>query len=275
MSRRTIQKRKIQDPIGFLALASCILPSYNPTVKGVITAGGLGKRLYPLTKITNKHLLPVYDRPMIFYPLEKMVEAGIDDVLIVTGGNGAGDFLRLLGNGRDLGLRRLNYTYQEGEGGIAAALLLAEDVAEGGSILVILGDNIFEDSLRAHVESFEEAGVGARIFLKAVDDPREYGVVEVADGRVVSIEEKPTHPKSNLAQTGIYMYDRNVFGIIKALRPSARGELEITDVNRAYLAQGKLSFVSLPGFWADAGDSIESYFLACAQVRSRRGPRGH
>lgn len=243
-------------------------------MKGVVLAGGLGSRLYPLTKVTNKHLLPVYDRPMVYYSIEKLVEAQIREILLVTGGNNAGDFLRLLGSGHEFGLSRINYTYQEGEGGIAAALALAEDFADGGRIVVLLGDNIFEDPLTPYVNSFEAQPHGAKILLKEVPNPARFGVVEVRDGRVVSIEEKPEHPKSPYAQTGIYFYDGEVFEIIRGLKPSARGELEITDVNNAYLMRGDLSYEILKGFWVDAGESIESYFLASAQVREWQLKRG-
>ncbi len=236
-------------------------------MKGVITAGGLGTRLYPLTKITNKHLLPVYDKPMIYYPVEKLVQAEVKDILIVTGGNNAGDFLRLLGDGKEFGLKRLHYTYQEGETGIAAALLLAENFAEDDRIIVILGDNIFEDDLKPYIDSFKRQKRGARILIKEVENPQEYGVVEIEKGKVKSIEEKPERPKSNYIQTGIYMYDKEVFDIIKTLKPSKRGELEITDVNNLYLKKGLLEYDILKGWWIDAGESIESYFKATEYVR--------
>lgn len=239
-------------------------------MKGVITAGGLGTRLYPLTKITNKHLLPVYDKPMIYYPIEKLVQAGITDILIVTGGNNAGDFLRLLGDGKEFGLKRLHYTYQEGETGIAAALLLAENFAEDDRVIVILGDNIFEDNLKPFIEAFKNQKRGARILIKEVENPEEYGVVEIEKGKVKGIEEKPEKPKSNYAQTGIYMYDEEVFNIIKTLEPSKRGELEITDVNNLYLKRGLLEYDILKGWWIDAGESIESYFKATEYVRNRK-----
>jgi glucose-1-phosphate thymidylyltransferase len=239
-------------------------------MKGVVLAGGLGSRLYPLTKVTNKHLLPVYDRPMVYYPIEKLVEAQISDILLVTGGESAGEFLRLLGSGHEFGLHRINYTYQEGEGGIAAALALAEDFAGGERIIVLLGDNIFEDPLTPYINSFEAQPRGAKIILKEVPNPAQFGVVEVRDGRVVSIEEKPEYPKSLYAQTGIYFYDGKVFKIIRSLKPSARGELEITDVNNCYLAWGELTYDILKGFWLDAGESIESYFWASMQVREWR-----
>ncbi|MBW2122381.1 MAG: NTP transferase domain-containing protein, partial [Deltaproteobacteria bacterium] len=200
-------------------------------MKGIILAGGLGTRLLPLTKVTNKHLLPVYDSPMIYYPLRTLINAGITDILIVTGGASAGDFLKLLGNGKDFGLRHINYTYQEGEGGIAAALRLAEFFAAGEKICVILGDNIIEKNIRHAVAAFERQKDGAQILLKEVPDPQRFGVPVFEGERVVRIEEKPEHPKSKYAVTGIYMYDNTVFDIIKTLKPSKRGELEITDVN--------------------------------------------
>lgn len=243
-------------------------------MKGVVLAGGLGSRLYPLTKVTNKHLLPVYDRPMVYYSIEKLVEAQIQEILLVTGGNNAGDFLRLLGSGREFGLNRISYTYQEGEGGIAAALALAEDFADGERIVVLLADNIFEAPLTPYINSFKAQSHGAKILLKEVSNPAQFGVVEVRDGRVVSIEEKPAHPKSPYAQIGVYFYDGDVFDIIRGLKPSARGELEITDVNNVYLKRGCLTYEILKGFWVDAGESIESYFLASARVREWRQGRG-
>jgi glucose-1-phosphate thymidylyltransferase len=222
-------------------------------MKGVILAGGLGKRLYPLTKITNKHLLPVYDKPMIFYPLQTLINAGIDDILIVTGGNHAGDFLRLLGNGKEFGLKHINYTYQEGEGGIAEALSLAEHFSDYEKIVVILGDNIIEGNIIQTVKDFRKQKEGAKILLKEVADPERFGVPEIVDGKVVAIEEKPKVPKSNYAVIGIYMYDAKVFDIIRTLTPSARGELEITDVSNAYIKEGKMTYDILHGWWSDAG----------------------
>jgi len=222
-------------------------------MKGVILAGGLGTRLYPLTKITNKHLLPVHDKPMIYYPLQALVNAGIRDILIVTGGNNAGDFLRLLGNGKEFGLQHVNYTYQEGEGGIAAALDLAEYFSEGQKICVILGDNIIETNIRRAVEAFEKQERGAMIMLKEVPDAHRFGVPEIQNGRIVRIEEKPAVPSSNYAVIGIYMYDSDVFCIIKTLKPSHRGELEITDVNNEYIRKGTLRYDYLEGWWTDAG----------------------
>lgn len=222
-------------------------------MKGVILAGGLGSRLMPLTRVTNKHLLPVYNKPMIFYPIECLINAGIEEIMIVTGGNDAGDFLRLLGNGNSFGLQDLHYTYQEGEGGIAAALRLAEHFAEGGPIAVVLGDNIIEGNIRGAVEEYRKSGDGAKIILKSVPDPQRFGVAEVKNGRILRIIEKPKDPASDLAVIGVYLYDREVFDIIRTLKPSGRGELEITDVNNAYLQRGKLSFDVLEGWWTDAG----------------------
>lgn len=239
-------------------------------MKGVILAGGLGTRLLPLTKVTNKHLLPVYDKPMIFYPIKKLVQADIKDIMIVTGGNNAGDFLRLLGNGKDFGLKRLHYTYQEGEGGIAEALGLTQDFAENGSIVVILGDNIFEDNIEPYVESFKKQKEGAKVLLKEVPYPERFGVAEMVNERIKSIVEKPKNPKSNYVVTGVYMYDEEVFSIIKTLKPSNRGELEITDVNNAYITNGKMTYDVLPGWWADAGTSFEAYSRANTLVHESR-----
>jgi glucose-1-phosphate thymidylyltransferase len=222
-------------------------------MKGIVLAGGTGSRLFPLTKITNKHLLPIYDKPMIYYPIQTLVDAGIDDIMIVTGGRNAGDFLRLLGNGKQFGLVHLNYAYQEGEGGIAEALALAEHFADGARICVILGDNIIESSIRDAVTRFEAQPCGARILLKQVPDAERFGVAEIQGDRIAGIEEKPERPKSNYAVTGIYMYDATVFTKIRTLVPSQRGELEITDVNNAYIREGTMSFSHLEGWWTDAG----------------------
>ena len=222
-------------------------------MKGVVLAGGLGSRLDPLTRITNKHLLPVYDKPMVYYPISTLVNAGIRDILIVTGGQNAGDFLRLLGNGKEFGLKHLNYTYQEGEGGIAEALDLAEHFSEGERLCVMLGDNIIEGNINDAVAAFQQQERGARVLLKAVDDAQRFGVAEVAGERIAHIEEKPRHPKSNYAVTGIYMYDETVFDKIRKLEPSARGELEITDVNNLYIGDGNLAYSFLDGWWTDAG----------------------
>ena len=222
-------------------------------MKGVILAGGLGTRLYPLTKVTNKHLLPVYDKPMIFYPIQTLINAGIHDIMLVTGGNNAGDFLRLLGNGKDFGLAHINYTYQEGEGGIAEALRLAEYWAGGDRVCVVLGDNIIEKNIAKAVASYLEQKSGAKILLKEVPDPERFGVPVLEGDRVVRIEEKPKRPASRYAVTGIYLFDGRVFEIIKTLKPSARGELEITDVNNAYIARQELTWDVLDGWWTDAG----------------------
>jgi glucose-1-phosphate thymidylyltransferase len=230
-------------------------------MKGVVLAGGTGSRLNPLTRVTNKHLLPIYDKPMVYYPIQTLVNAGIHEILLVTGGKNAGDFLRLLGNGRDFGLKHLNYTYQDGEGGIADALALAEHFADGDSICVILGDNIIENNVCQAVANFRKQGEGAKILLKEVTDAQRFGVAEVRGDRVVGIEEKPKHPKSNYAVIGIYLYDQSVFRKIRRLKPSGRGELEITDVNNFYLEEGKLTYEILEGWWTDAG-TFESLLRA-------------
>ena len=230
-------------------------------MKGVILAGGLGTRLYPLTKVTNKHLLPVYDKPMIYYPIQTLINAGIDDILIVTGGNNAGDFLRLLGNGKEFGLKHINYTYQEGEGGIAEALRLAEFFASGEKICVVLGDNLIEKNIRKAVENFQKQKEGAKILLKEVPDPQRFGVPELKGDRIVRIEEKPEKPRSQYAVIGIYLYDQEVFNFIKTLKPSDRGELEITDVNNQYIEKGLMTWDILEGWWTDAG-TFESLLRA-------------
>ena len=222
-------------------------------IKGVVLAGGLGTRLAPLTRVTNKHLLPVYRKPMIYYPIEKLVKAGVQEIMVVTGGPFAGDFLKLLGNGREFGLKEVHYTYQEGEGGIAEALGLTENFVEGDRVCVILGDNIFSASIGQGVEEFMTQKSGAKIFLKEVDDPERFGVAELKGKAVAGIEEKPKKPKSKYAVTGIYMYDNEVFSIVKTLKPSGRGELEITDVNNHYVKQNTLHWDELPGEWTDAG----------------------
>src|SRR5579872_5690691 len=238
-------------------------------MKGVVLAGGTGSRLSPLTRVTNKHLLPVHDKPMVYYPIQTLVNAGIHEILLVTGGKNAGDFLRLLGNGRDFGLKHINYTYQEGEGGIADALALAEHFADGQKICVVLGDNIIEGSVREAADCFRRQTHGAHILLKQVLDAERFGVAEVAGGRVVGIEEKPQRPKSNYAVTGIYMYDPTVFDKIRTLVPSGRGELEITDVNNAYIREGTMSFSYLDGWWTDAG-TFESLLRAANLVADSR-----
>ena len=219
-------------------------------MKGVILAGGLGTRLYPLTYCTNKHLLPVYDKPMVFYPIQTLVGAGVDEIMIVTGGPHAGHFLQVLKNGKSLGVKHLEFAYQEGEGGIPVALSLAEDFADGGPIAVILGDNTTDADIKPAVENFKG---GATVFLKEVPDPQRFGVAEIKEDRILNIEEKPGSPKSNLAVTGLYIYDSKVFEIIHSLRPSRRGELEITDVNNDYLKRGDLNWSILEGYWRDAG----------------------
>jgi len=239
-------------------------------MKGVILAGGLGTRLLPMTKVTNKHLLPIYDKPMIYYPLQCLVNAGIKEIMLVTGGNSAGDFLQLLGNGREFGLKELHYTYQEGGNtGIADALRLAEDFAEGEKIVVVLGDNIIEKNIRKAVGDFFTQREGAKVLLKEVSDPQRFGVARIKDNRLVNIEEKPPHPQSNLAVIGIYLYDAEVFEVIKTLKPSERGELEITDVNNAYIEKGSMTYEVLQGWWTDAG-TVESLYRA-AQLVAQNG----
>jgi glucose-1-phosphate thymidylyltransferase len=240
-------------------------------MKGIILAGGTGSRLYPLTKVTNKHLLPVYDKPMIYYPLQTLISAGITDIMIVSGRGHAGHFLELMGSGIEFGVS-LTYEIQETAGGIAAALGLARHFAEDDAVTVILGDNIFEDSLQDAVRSFRS---GARIFLKEVPDAHRFGVAEIEGDHIVSIEEKPKHPKSNLAVTGLYIYDTGVFDIIQELKPSKRGELEITDVNNEYIRNDNMTFSRLNGFWTDAGtfDSLLRAGLIVQQSRKQRGPQ--
>ena len=244
-------------------------------IKGIILAGGLGSRLFPLTKVTNKHLLPVFNKPMVYYPLETLVRAGIKDVMIVTGGTSSGDFMRLLGSGREFGLKSLSYAYQEGEGGIAHALSLTERFAANGKIAVILGDNIFQDNIAPFVEKFRKQKNGARILVKRMKDAHRFGVAEFQNGKISKIVEKPKKPKSNLAVTGIYFYDGLVYDIVKTLKPSGRGELEITDVNNAYLKRGLLEWDELKGYWTDAGtfDSLiranELAYLASGKKKSR------
>jgi glucose-1-phosphate thymidylyltransferase len=235
-------------------------------MKGIILAGGLGTRLAPLTKITNKHLLPVYDRPMIHYPLKTLVDAGIREVMIVTGGNHAGEFLRLLGNGKDYGLEEIAYAYQEGEGGIADALGLARPFARGDKIVVMLGDNIIEGDIRRQVAAFAAQPSGARILLKKVPDPQRFGVPIFTGGQITGIEEKPKTPSSDYAVIGIYMYDADVFDVIGTLKPSDRNELEITDVNNAYIRRGLMQHDVIEGWWTDAG-TFESLFRANQLVR--------
>ncbi|MCX8065914.1 MAG: sugar phosphate nucleotidyltransferase [Candidatus Hydrogenedentes bacterium] len=222
-------------------------------MKGVVLAGGLGTRLLPLTRVTNKHLLPVYNKPMIFYPIQTLVDAGVKDIMIVTGGNNAGDFLRLLGNGEDFGLNQLHYTYQKTEGGIAHALSLTEPFVGKDKVVVILGDNFIQGSIKKALEEFEKQSEGAKIFLKEVSNPQEFGVAVIEGGKVKEIIEKPKNPPTNYAVIGIYMYDSDVFEICKRLKPSARGELEITDVNNEYIRRGTMTYEFLEGWWADCG----------------------
>ena len=232
-------------------------------MKGVILAGGTGSRLYPLTKVTNKHLLPVYDKPMIYYPIQTLINAGIKEIMIVSGKGHAGHFLELLGSGSELGVR-LTYEIQEEAGGIAQALGLAEDFADNSPVTMILGDNIFQDNIIDSVKSFTS---GAKIFLKEVSDAHRFGVAEIDGNRIISIEEKPKIPKSSLAVTGLYIYDSRVFDIIRNLKPSGRGELEITDVNNAYVRMGEMEYSILEGFWSDAG-TFESLFRASELVKN-------
>jgi len=234
-------------------------------MKGIILAGGSGSRLYPLTKVTNKHLLPVYDRPMIYYPLQTLIDAGISDILIVSGRGHAGHFLELLGSGNEFGVR-LTYEIQEEAGGIAQALQLAEDFAKGDDIAVILGDNIFEGGFKKEFDNFED---GAKIFLKEVPDANRFGVAEIEGDKVISIEEKPNTPKSNYVVTGLYLYDNTVFEIISTLKPSDRGELEITDVNNSYIKNSKMVFSVIEGFWSDAG-TFESLFRASELMKNKK-----
>jgi glucose-1-phosphate thymidylyltransferase len=237
-------------------------------MKGIVLAGGIGTRLYPLTRVTNKHLLPVYDKPMIFYPLQTLVDAGIRDILIVTGGQNAGDFLRLLQNGKEFGLQQLSFAYQEGEGGIADALRLAEPWAKGDKICVVLGDNIIEGDMREAATAFEQLEKGAMVLLKEVVDPERFGVPVFDQGRIVRIEEKPKKPLSSYAVIGIYFYDGTVFDRIRTLKPSGRGEYEITDINNSYIAEGTLQYTQLEGWWTDAG-TFESLWHASNMVRDK------
>ncbi len=237
-------------------------------MKGVVLAGGTGSRLFPLTRVTNKHLLPVYDKPMIHYPLQTLVDAGIQDILIVTGGNSAGDFLRLLRNGKDFGLQQLNFAYQEGEGGIADALRLAEHFVDNDKVCVILGDNIIEGDIREAKRQFEAQARGAKVLLKEVPDPQRFGVPAFQDGRIVRIDEKPKRPASKFAVIGVYFYDTTVFARIRTLQPSGRGEYEITDINNSYLREGQLTYDVLDGWWSDAG-TFESLWHASSLVREK------
>jgi glucose-1-phosphate thymidylyltransferase len=236
------------------------------SLRGIVLAGGTGSRLMPLTKVTNKHLLPVGQKPMIFYPIEKLTAAGIAEILIVTGVEHMGDVVSLLGSGKDFNCR-FTYKVQDEAGGIAQALALAENFAQGQPVAVILGDNIFQANLKSYAEKFIAQGAGARILLREVHDPHRFGVAELADGKIIGIEEKPQQPKSNYAVTGIYFYDGAVYDIIRTLRPSARGELEITHVNDAYIARGQLAYDILEGWWTDAG-TFESLTRASELVKN-------
>lgn len=240
-------------------------------MKGIVLAGGLGTRLRPLTQITNKHLLPVYNKPMVYYPIEMLVEAGITDIMLVTGGNSAGDFLRLIRNGEDFGLSRINYAYQKGEGGIAEALGLARDFVGNDRMVVVLGDNILQYGIKDAVNAFAKQSSGARIFLKEVDHPQEYGIAEVDGNYIRRIIEKPKQPTSNLAVIGVYMYCADVFDIISNLRPSGRGELEITDVNNAYIERGELTYELVKGWWLDAGEDHTALLRANLTVAREHG----
>lgn len=240
-------------------------------MKGIILVGGTGTRMLPATRVVNKHLLNIFDRPMIYYPLQTLVNAGIKEILIVTGGNNPGDFLKLLGNGKEFGLKEIHYTYQEGSGGIAEALGLAQDFADNGKVVVILGDNIFEDNIRFAVKDFKKQAMGAKLFLKKVPDPERFGVAQIKGKKVISIEEKPKKPKSPYAVTGLYMYDHQVFDVIKTLKPSQRNELEITDVNNFYIKQGTATFEFIKGFWSDAG-TFESLLRASNLVAKKIQP---
>lgn len=242
-------------------------------LKGVVLAGGMGSRLHPLTRVTNKHLLPIYDEPMVYYPIRALVEAGVRDIMVVTGGESAGHFLQLLGNGDAFGLEHLEYGYQKGAGGIAEALGLTRYFVGNDDIVVILGDNILENPITGAVQRYREQGSGARILLKKVHDPGRFGVAEVdAHGRVIGIEEKPKHPKTDLAVIGVYMYDNSVYSVVDSLKRSDRGELEITDVNNAYLRRGDLRAEEIEGWWTDAG-TFESLHLANRLVRDLRASR--
>jgi glucose-1-phosphate thymidylyltransferase len=247
-------------------------------VKGVVLAGGSGSRLYPLTRITNKHLLPIYDRPMVLWAIEAVVRAGITEVMLITGGTHAGEFLRLLGNGHEVGLDRLSYAYQESPGGIAQALGMAERFADDQPVLVMLADNVVERSIAPTVAAFEANPVGARILLSPVEEPehlRNLGVPELSeDGRITRIVEKPNDPPSSYVVTGIYCYDADVFSVISTLTPSSRGELEITDVNNHYAQQGALAHDVLDGFWGDAGESIDVYYAVNDFVRAHGANKG-
>ena len=234
-------------------------------MKGVVLAGGLGTRLMPMTSVTNKHLLPIYDRPMIYYPIQTLVRSGIEEILVVTGGDHAGGFLKLLGDGDQLGVRRLYYAYQRGEGGIADALRRAEGFVGGDQVCVILGDNVFSHDLTEHVQRFANGNFGAQVLLTEVADPQRFGVAEIDGDKVINIEEKPATPRSNYAVVGAYFYDNRVFDIIRRIVPSSRGELEITDVNNDYIKRGELTYALVKGWWADAG-TPESLFRVSKMI---------
>ncbi len=245
-------------------------------MKGVILAGGIGSRLHPLTRITNKHLLPIYDRPMVTYAIEAIVKSGITEIMVVTGGTHAGEFFRLLGDGNAHGIERLSYAYQERESGIADALGLAERFAAGDRVLVMLADNVFGQSIKPAVDNYAKQERGARIVLARQEDPehlRHLGVAELDGDRVVRIVEKPENPASDLAVTGLYFYDASVFGYVPTLSPSARGELEITDVNNWFIEQGLMEYDVLEGFWGDAGESIDAYYAVNDFVRQNGANR--
>lgn len=233
-------------------------------MKGIILAGGTGSRLLPMTKVTNKHLLPVYDKPMIYYPIQTLIDAGIKQIMIVSGKGHAGHFLELLGSGKDFDAK-FTFEIQEEAGGIAQALGLAEDFADDEDVAVILGDNIFEDKFKDDIKNFKK---GAKVFLKEVKDPQRFGVAEIKGDKIIGIEEKPKNPKSNLCVTGLYVYDADVFKVVKTLKPSDRGELEITDVNNHYIDEGKMTFAKVKGFWSDAG-TVESLYRASTLVKEK------
>lgn len=240
-------------------------------MKGIVLAGGLGSRLRPLTRITNKHLLPVYDRPMVYYPIQMLVDAGITDIMLVTGGNSAGDLFRLIRNGEDFGLSHMNYAYQPGEGGIAEALGMTRSFVGDDRMVVILGDNILQHGIKQAVAAFKEQSAGARILLKEVDHPQEYGIAHIEGQRIHRIIEKPKQPPSNLAVIGVYMYFADVFDIIATLNPSARNELEITDVNNAYIERGELMYDIVQGWWLDAGEDHTALLKAGVTVARSQG----
>ncbi len=243
-------------------------------MKGVVLAGGLGKRLEPLTRVTNKHLLPVYNQPMIYYPVKTLISAGIREILIVTGGNNAGDFLRLLGNGEDFGIKAIQYVYQKGERGIADALKLAENFVGREKFIVILGDNVLDQSIKPYADQFNRQNEGARILIKKVPNPERFGVVQLKDKKIISIVEKPKRPLSDYIVTGVYMYDHQVFDFIRQLKPSARGEFEITDVNNMYLEKHQLHYNVLKGSWTDCGIFDSLYRANVIMAKQHFGENG-